>query len=469
MHTKEEFEMRVNRWLSRDEDDGEICREVAVPRRTGPVLPGTVVGVRRRGWLGWVGGGLAKLYCTGGGERETTGAAFLENWDFTANDTRTRTAQHVPRGHKFAAATRALTVIPGKGWYLEKVVIQDPLADTESVFLCHRWLDTGEDDGKTSRELNIVDRTLSAARTCSYHCTTKLIVCVTRRGSLSVLFSPLSLKQEQELLEKELWAAEGWKFQRGSVLQLTNKLTGRLLRIKPDASVDALGEKGDKYSYFEVARRRGNVRAFNSLALPAYYLAVEQNHVVGHENGPACDFSVCVQRDRSVQLASVRLPGHAVLFTPHGRPGDTKAAAQGPACLFYVHVKGVFRDGAVLLLNSSTTQALSVSADGRCSGAGRRLEASHLRVHAVAPRTCMFESVAFPRRFLRVKDGHCDGLGIGDKHCHFIVHKQRDWSSVGLESARHKGIFVGLQADGQARPLVNAGEANTTFYPQVIS
>ncbi|XP_061409976.1 LOW QUALITY PROTEIN: uncharacterized protein LOC133344041 [Lethenteron reissneri] len=444
LHTKEEFEMRVNRWLSRDEDDGEICREVAVPRRTGPVLPAVRYEVRITTGELWNAGTEGRVHVAVHGERGDTGPRLLQRSRHPTSFQRGQTdvfrleAVHLGRLQRVLVSHDSEE--PGKGWYLEKVVIQDPLADMESVFLCHRWLDTGEDDGKTSRDLNIVDRTLSAAQ------------------------------QEQELLEKELWAAEGWKFQRGSVLQLRNKLTGRLLRIKPDASVDALGEKGDKYSYFEVARRRGNVRAFNSLALPAYYLAVEQNHVVGmSENGPACDFSVCVQRDRSVQLASVRLPGHAVLFTPHGRPGDTKAAAQGPACLFYVHVKGVFRDGAVLLLNSSTTQALSVSADGRCSGAGRRLEASHLRVHVVAPRTCMFESVAFPRRFLRVKDGHCDGLGIGDKHCHFIVHKQRDWSSVGLESARHKGIFVGLQADGQARPLVNAGEANTTFYPQVIS
>ncbi|XP_078711332.1 lipoxygenase homology domain-containing protein 1-like, partial [Lampetra fluviatilis] len=414
LHTKEEFEMRVNRWLSRDEDDGEICREVAVPRRTGPVLSAVRYEVRVTTGELWNAGTEGRVHVAVHGERGDTGPRLLQ---------RSRHPTSFQRG-------------------------QTDVFRLEAVHL-----------GRLQRVLVSHDSEEPGGSPISFY--------PTSHSTVTCLSLP---QQEQDLLEKELWAAEGWKFQRGSVLQLTNKLTGRLLRIKPDASVDALGEKGDKYSYFEVARRRGNVRAFNSLALPAYYLAVEQNHVVGmSENGPACDFSVCVQHDRSVQLASVRLSGHAVLFTPHGRPGDTKAAAQGPACLFYVHVKGVFRDGAVLLLNSSTTQALSVSADGRCSGAGRRLEASHLRVHVVAPRTCMFESVAFPRRFLRVKDGHCDGLGIGDKHCHFIVHKQRDWSSVGLESARHKGIFVGLQADGQARPLVNAGEANTTFYPQVIS
>ena len=38
-HTNEELQFSCNRWLSREEDDGEICRELAVMRPGEKVLP----------------------------------------------------------------------------------------------------------------------------------------------------------------------------------------------------------------------------------------------------------------------------------------------------------------------------------------------------------------------------------------------------------------------------------------------
>ena len=42
------------------------------------------------------------------------------------------------------------------------------------------------------------------------------------------------------------WAAERWKFMKGNTLQFYNKLTGGFVRLHPDGTVDALGEKTDK-------------------------------------------------------------------------------------------------------------------------------------------------------------------------------------------------------------------------------
>ena len=39
MDTAEELLFRCQRWLSRDEDDGEICRELPALRDDLPVLP----------------------------------------------------------------------------------------------------------------------------------------------------------------------------------------------------------------------------------------------------------------------------------------------------------------------------------------------------------------------------------------------------------------------------------------------
>lgn len=42
LHTNEELTFKCDRWLSRDEDDHEICRELPVMRDNEPVLPGRI-------------------------------------------------------------------------------------------------------------------------------------------------------------------------------------------------------------------------------------------------------------------------------------------------------------------------------------------------------------------------------------------------------------------------------------------
>ncbi|XP_054048264.1 lipoxygenase homology domain-containing protein 1-like [Rissa tridactyla] len=80
----------------------------------------------------------------------------------------------------------------------------------------------------------------------------------------------------------------------------------------------------------------------------------------------------------------------------------------------------------------------------------------------------MFESVRNPRMYLKIKDGQCNGTGTGDEYCHFKIEKNLETGSVSLESVQNKGIYVGLLPDGQTKPVINTGERNIFFYPQVI-
>ena len=43
VHTQEQLVFPCHKWLSRDEDDGEICRELPATRQREPVLPGAVL------------------------------------------------------------------------------------------------------------------------------------------------------------------------------------------------------------------------------------------------------------------------------------------------------------------------------------------------------------------------------------------------------------------------------------------
>ncbi|NWU34282.1 LOXH1 protein, partial [Hylia prasina] len=105
----------------------------------------------------------------------------------------------------------------GNGWFLDKVVIKDPVTDLDYTFLCHRWLDQGQDDGNISRELPVTDDSTFPGR------------------------------QELEVKREKTWAAEKWKFQKGITLQFYNKLTHGFICLYPDSRVDALGDKKNKY------------------------------------------------------------------------------------------------------------------------------------------------------------------------------------------------------------------------------
>lgn len=78
--------------------------------------------------------------------------------------------------------------------------------------------------------------------------------------------------------------------------------------------------------------------------------------------------------------------------------------------LFVSDLKSVFHHGAIIQLNTSFCQALSLRPDGSCSGAGQQQQQeSYWKVHKIGAGLCMFESVKKPRMYLKIKDDQFDG------------------------------------------------------------
>nr|XP_005911279.2 PREDICTED: uncharacterized protein LOC102266264 [Bos mutus] len=185
--------------------------------------------------------------------------------------------------------------------------------------------------------------------------------------------------------------------------------------------------------------------------------------------GASTEMRVLSQPNRCALLESARVPGHLVIFDRHGK--ITNESSAGYADLskeFVVFVKGVLLNSAVVLLATSLCQALCLQPDGSCTGVGKPSEKSYWRVHKISSRICMFESVKNARMFLRIKDGRCDGAGIGDSDCHFKIKKNLRNACISLESVKSPGLFVGLRSDGQAKPVVYTENGSVFFYPQVI-
>jgi hypothetical protein len=58
--------------------------------------------------------------------------------------------------------------------------------------------------------------------------------------------------------------------------------------------------------------------------------------------------------------------------------------------------------------------------------------------------------------------------GTGDTDCHFKIKKNLENASISLESLKSPGLFVGLQPDGQAKPVIYTKDESVCFYPRVI-
>uniref|UniRef100_A0A1I8IBC9 SGL domain-containing protein n=1 Tax=Macrostomum lignano TaxID=282301 RepID=A0A1I8IBC9_9PLAT len=147
------------------------------------------------------------------------------------------------------------------------------------------------------------------------------------------------------------------------------------------------------------------------------------------------------------------------------------APSDGPARLLAPHCRGALRDGGVVMLGCSATQALSLDHDNSVHGAGGRGPMAQFRVWRPTGEddpddtagdedddgsgggggsVRLFESVVFPDQFLRLKDGVIDCRGTGDVACYFRVARQKAEGTATLESVRQPGSFVGLTPDGRA-------------------
>ncbi|XP_076185068.1 oxygen-regulated protein 1 [Aptenodytes patagonicus] len=439
----EQFSFPAHRWLAWDQADGEISTELPVLQQGQPILPVTVYEVHVTTGELWNAGTEADVYISVYGERGDTGSRQLLRSQkpnkFLKGQTDIFAVEAVHLGHLYKIVIGHNGLGSGNGWFLDKVVIKDPITDLDYTFLCHRWLDQGQDDGNIARELTVTDASTFPGR------------------------------QELELKREETWAAEKWKFQEGNTLQFYNSLTRGFICLSPDSRVDACGDKKNKYGLFDVNVKGRNICIFSSHQMPRLALALVNGHVIGKsKDKTCCELCVHLQPNGSAILESARNPGHTVTFNLQGKVADETTGYAGLSKEFVVHVKGVFHHGAIILLNTSLCQALSLRPDGSCSGAGQQQQESYWKVHKIGSGVCMFESVRNPRMYLKIKDDQCNGTGIGDEYCHFKIEKNLETGSVSLESVQNKGIYVGLLPDGQTKPVINTGERNIFFYPQVI-
>ncbi|XP_073440095.1 oxygen-regulated protein 1 [Dendrobates tinctorius] len=442
--SNEQFCIKVNRWLSRDKDDGEICREVPVPKQGHSKL--SVTNYKMEVVTGdlWNAGTEAKVYISLQGQYGDSGSRQLYKSNkptpFIKGQADTFFLEAVHLGDLRTVIIGHDGLESGNGWYLEKVIVYDEVKAKEYTFLCNRWLDEGEEDGKIVIKLSVTDE---ADFPASY---------------------------ELEVKKNEMWTAERWKYQNENCLQLYCKATGKFIRLTPDGRVDALGDKKDKYGFFDVLVKRGKVRVFRSHHIRHLALAIDKGIASAMDNsGILCELQLHIQPNRCVTLESTRMPGMTISFNHDGEPSNDNTRGYAEICKeFSVHVKGIFHSGAIVLLATSRSQALRLRPDGSCSGAGKQKEESYWRVHKIGPAVCLFENVTHPRMFLQIKNGRCDGEGTGDEYCQFKVGKNYENGSVTLESIRSKGIYIGLHSNGFAKPMIHTGEQNIVFYPQVI-
>ncbi|XP_074056585.1 lipoxygenase homology domain-containing protein 1-like isoform X2 [Macrotis lagotis] len=442
----EKFYIPVCRWLAQDQEDGEICRELPVFQKGQQILPVTVYEVRVTTGERWNAGTESKVYISIYGEKGDTSSRQLfkskNPKKFLKGQTDIFFLEAVHLGYLYKVVITHDGLGSGNGWFLDDIVIKDPTTELEYAFLCHRWLDHGEDDGKIVRELYPSDN--------------------------STFFG----RQKLELQRKEAWAAESWKLKKGNILQFYNRLSGGFVRLHPDGTVDALGEKTDKNGLFDVIVKRGDICIFQSHQTRNLSLGLDNisGMATGMANiGVPCELRVLYLPNRCTILESVMVPGHTVAFNCQGKVADESTDSYaGLSKEFVIYAKGVFHNSAVVLLTTSLCQALTLKSDGSCNGAGNQSEESHWKVHKISPGVCMFESVKNPRMFLRIKKGQCNGRGTGDLDCHFKIQKNLENGSISLESVKSRGLFIGLLPDGQTKPVLYTKDASIFFYPQVI-
>ncbi|XP_027629674.1 lipoxygenase homology domain-containing protein 1-like [Tupaia chinensis] len=221
MNSGNQFYVPVQRWLAQDQEDGEICREFPIINKGQPILPVTIYEVYVATGELWNAGTVANVYISIYGKKGDTGSRQLfrskSSFNFLRGQTDTFFLEAVHLGDLYKIVIGHDGLGPGNGWYLDDVVIKDPTTNHEYAFFCHRWLDQGEDDKKIVRELYARDNSI------------------------------FSMRQKLELKRKETWTAESWKFTKGNTVQFYNRLTKGFVRLHPSGTVDATGEKTDRY------------------------------------------------------------------------------------------------------------------------------------------------------------------------------------------------------------------------------
>ena len=174
METKEKYYFNCNRWLSRDEEDHEIVREMPAEGETiKKVLPivNYIVEVKTGNKMN--AGTDANVFLNIFGELGDTGDRLLEKSKTNRNKFE---RDQVDVFNIEAVTLRQLNKIrighdgknAGDGWFLKQVSIkQEGNPKYDHTFECNRWLATDEDDGLIVRELFVDGAQM--LDTISYH------------------------------------------------------------------------------------------------------------------------------------------------------------------------------------------------------------------------------------------------------------------------------------------------------------
>ncbi|KAH3831729.1 hypothetical protein DPMN_104999, partial [Dreissena polymorpha] len=391
----------------------------------------------------WGGGTDANVYITIYGDRGDTGVRQLyadtKGVYFKQGQIDSFEVEAVSLGHLKRIIIGHDGTGPGAGWFLDKVVIREPPFRTnqECVFHCGKWLDEGEDDGKIVRELRIQDEYMD------------------------------------DILEKRHWEFEKWKYEQDGQVIFFSMMTGKAMRLNRDLSVDGIGEERDKYAVFDVHPKKSMRPMFSSAATANHYLAIDNGRITGlGKGGPYCEFRVRVQQDRTTMFESVKNPLQFLTIGADGLPGEVRGILdKEPARRFHVYAKGCFRHKGVVMLCTSLLQSINVNTnDMTLTGRGKRGgPQSQFRVHKVNTGGIrMFESVAHPGKFIRLRDGKIDCNGGKSEESHFLVLRHKDKGYITLQSAGQRGLFIGMTADGRVHTTIDTGVRNIWLYPEVI-
>ncbi|XP_071964229.1 uncharacterized protein [Antedon mediterranea] len=156
--TNELLAFPCQRWMSREEDDNEVCRELPVMKDGHPLFPVVVYKVDVFTGNYWNAGTEANVYLTIIGNHGDTGHRLLykskNKKKFEKGKSDTFNVEAVALGNLKKIIIGHDTTDSGCGWFLDKVVINDSLhSSQESIFPCFSWLDGGIGDGKVVREL----------------------------------------------------------------------------------------------------------------------------------------------------------------------------------------------------------------------------------------------------------------------------------------------------------------------------
>ncbi|XP_077594101.1 lipoxygenase homology domain-containing protein 1 [Stigmatopora nigra] len=155
----EMFSFPCNRWLARDEEDGEIVVELLMEDNEDLEINSYEVHVFTGNM--WGAGTDAKVYINVYGEIGDTGERRLRKSNnlnkFERGQGDVFSITSVDLGPLKKLRIRHDNSQAGAGWFLDRVEIVDNKDETTYFFPCKRWLAVDEDDGQLARELVPVD------------------------------------------------------------------------------------------------------------------------------------------------------------------------------------------------------------------------------------------------------------------------------------------------------------------------